>query len=294
MKEFKGIFTALLTPFDPQNRINEKALGKLIEHNIKLGVTGFYACGSTAEVFMLNLDERKQLMKLVSDITDSRVTLIAHVGSISADESAELAKYAEELGYDAVSAVAPFYYKFSREEITDYYRDIAEATSLKTIVYNIPAFSGVSLGVDELAEFMRDERFLGIKHTSNDFFTLETIKSQFPQKLVYNGYDEMFLSGLAAGADGGIGSTYNFMADKFIRIRELFLQNKLEEARAIQHEANEIIRILCRIGVNAGEKAIMNLLGLDFGLCRRPFRTCSNEDYALLEREVIPHITAIK
>lgn len=293
MKEFEGIFTALLTPFDAGNHINEKALGQLIEHNIRLGVTGFYACGSTAEVFMLSLDERRQLMKLISDIVGGRVTLIAHVGSVSADEAAGLASYAEELGYDAVSAVAPFYYKFSAEEIADYYYDIAAATSLKTLVYNIPAFSGVSMSIDQLSGFMSDERFLGIKHTSGDFFALETIKSHFPDKLIYNGYDEMFLSGLIAGADGGIGSTYNFMADKFVLIQRLYREGRIGETRAIQHEVNEIIRVLCRIGVNAGEKAIMNLLGIDFGLCRRPFRSCTKEGYELLQREVLPRLTPL-
>ena len=293
MKKFEGIFTALLTPFDAGNHINEKALGQLIEHNIRLGVTGFYACGSTAEVFMLSLDERRQLMKLISDIVGGRVTLIAHVGSVSADEAAGLASYAEELGYDAVSAVAPFYYKFSAEEIADYYYDIAAATSLKTLVYNIPAFSGVSMSIDQLSGFMSDGRFLGIKHTSGDFFALETIKSHFPDKLIYNGYDEMFLSGLIAGADGGIGSTYNFMADKFVLIQRLYREGRIGEARAIQHEVNEIIRVLCRIGVNAGEKAIMNLLGIDFGLCRRPFRSCTKEGYELLEREVLPRLTPL-
>ena len=293
MKKFEGIFTALLTPFDAGNHINEKALGELIEHNIRLGVTGFYACGSTAEVFMLSLDERRQLMKLISDIVGGRVTLIAHVGSVSADEAAGLASYAEELGYDAVSAVVPFYYKFSAEEIADYYYDIAAATSLKTLVYNIPAFSGVSMSIDQLSGFMSDERFLGIKHTSGDFFALETIKSHFPDKLIYNGYDEMFLSGLIAGADGGIGSTYNFMADKFVLIQRLYREGRIGEARAIQHEVNEIIRVLCQIGVNAGEKAIMNLLGIDFGLCRRPFRSCTKEGYELLEREVLPRLTPL-
>lgn len=290
MKEFKGIFTALLTPFDSNNKINEKALADLIEHNIKMGVTGFYCCGSTAEAFMLNSEERRALMRMIVDIVKGRVTLIAHVGSISADEAVSLAKYAEELGYDAVSAVAPFYYKFSFDEIMDYYLAIASATSLKVLIYNFPAFSGVSLGADDLGKFLVDDRFLGVKHTSNDFFTLETLVSHFPNKLFYNGYDEMFLSGLAAGAQGGIGSTYNFMADKFIKIQKLFKENKIEEARAIQHEANEIIRILCKLGVFAGEKAILNLLGMDFGLCRKPFKSCTKEGYALLEKEVLPKL----
>ncbi len=288
MKEFKGIFTALLTPFDKNGKINENALADLIERNIKMGVNGFYACGSTAEVFLLSHEERVSLMKAVSDICKGRVTLIAHVGAVSSKEAADLAALAEKFGYDAVSAVSPFYYKFTFDEICGYYNDIADATSLKTIVYNIPALSGVTLGVEQLSRLFEDDRFLGVKHTSNDFFTLETVKSHFPDKLVYNGYDEMFLSGLAAGADGGIGSTYNFMADKFVKIRELFLAGKADEARKLQHGANEIIRALIKVGVNAGEKAVLNLIGIDFGGVRKPFIDCSKEDVAYLEKTVLP------
>ena len=292
MKEFKGIFTALLTPFDNNDKINKTALEALIEHNIKLGVTGFYACGSTAEVFLLSDDERRQLMRLVSEIVNGRVTLIAHVGAIATQEAISLANLAEKLNYDAISAVAPFYYKFSADEVCDYYRDIAKSSSLQMLIYNIPAFSGVSLGTDRLMELLADEHFLGIKHTSNDFFALETLKSHFPDRVIYNGYDEMLLSGLAAGADGGIGSTYNFMADKYVKMCQLFREGRLDDARALQHEANEIIRILCRVGVNAGEKAILNLLGFDFGGCRRPFHDCDENAYKLLEREVLPKLTA--
>lgn len=292
MANFHGIFTALLTPFTADGRINDRALEWLIERNIRAGVTGFYACGSTAEVFTLSPEERRTLMRLSAELNAGRTTMIAHVGAISTDESVALAKEAAALGCDAVSAVAPFYYKFTFDEILAHYRAIADATDLPVLVYNFPAFSGVTLDADKLALFMEDDRFLGIKHTSNDFFTLETIKSHFPDKFVYNGYDEMFLSGLAAGADGGIGSTYNFMAEKYVRIRECFLAGKMDEARAVQHECNEIIRVLVKLGVMAGEKAILNLLGGDFGGCRKPFADCDAAGYALLEREVMGHLMA--
>ena len=292
MTQYKGIFTALLTPFTSDGSIHTRALAWLIERNIRAGVTGFYACGSTAEVFTLSTDERRTLMRLCAEFVAGRTTMIAHIGAISTDESVSLAKYAKELGYDAVSAVAPFYYKFTFDEILAHYRAIADATELPVIVYNFPAFSGVTLDADKLAVFMEDDRFLGIKHTSNDFFTLETVKSHFPDKLVYNGYDEMFLSGLAVGADGGIGSTYNLMAEKYVKIRAHYLAGEMDAARALQHECNEIIRVLLKLGVMAGEKAVLNLLGGDFGGCRKPFADCDADGYALLEREVLPHLEA--
>ena len=294
MKNFAGMYTALLTPFREDGSINENALSDIIEHNLRLGIDGFYCCGSTAEVFMLTDGERRGLMQLCADIIGDRALKIAHVGAVSADIASDLAVYAEKLGYDAVSAVAPFYYSFSLEEIIGYYRQIANASELKMLVYNLPAATKISLGLSELEGLFESDRFLGVKHTSGDFFALEGIKSHFPDKYIFNGYDEMLLSGLAAGADGGIGSTYNFAADKVVKIRELFLAGRLDEAKAIQHEENEIVRSLCKVGVMPGEKAVLELLGIDAGYCRRPMKRCSSEDYRLLEKEVLPLLTAVE
>src|SRR5699024_10295770 len=98
-----------------------------------------------------------------------------------------------------------------------------------------------TLTVDRAREFLCDERFIGIKHTSSDFYALNRLKKIYPNKLIFNEYDEMLLSGLADGADGGIGSTYNFMAEKYIRIMELFQEGKMEEAQRIQTEVDNII-----------------------------------------------------
>ena len=197
MKNFKGIFTALLTPFDGDGKLNERALGQLIENNIAAGVSGFYVTGSTAEVFLLTPEERRRVMQVTRECAGDRVTLICHVGAVSTDESVSLAREAQRLGYDAVSAVAPFYSKFSFDEIKAHYFKIACSVDLPMIVYNFPGFTGVHLTVDQIGEFLSDDRFLGVKHTSADYFALRQFKTAFPDKIIYNGYDETFLAGLS-------------------------------------------------------------------------------------------------
>lgn len=288
MDKFKGIFPALLTPFDKNNRINEKALEELIEMNIKKGVMGFYVCGSTAEVFLLSNEERKNLYKIVKDIAGERCTLIAHVGAISTGEAIECAKLAEKLEYNAVSAVAPFYYKFSFEEIKKYYYDIADSVNLPMLIYNFPNFSGVNLTYNNIGEFLCDERFIGVKHTSNDYFSMERFKNEYPDKVIYNGFDEMFLAGISMGADGGIGSTYNFMAEKFIKMQRLVSEGKIAEAQKIQADVNKIVAALIKVGVMQGEKAVLCALGLDFGISRAPFIDCSKEAKDELIKTVMP------
>ncbi len=289
MKNFKGVLTALLTPFDKENRVNEKELEKLVQFNLQKGVTGFYVGGSTAEAFLLSTEERKQIMDVVKSAAPE-ATLIAHIGSVHEDEATKLAAHAADIGYDAISSVAPYYYKFSTEEIKNYYFRLAYATNLPMLVYHFPAFSGVNMGVAEMGAFLNDPKFIGIKFTSNDFFMLEQCKSAFPGKLVYNGYDEMFLAGLSMGADGGVGSTYNFMAEKFVAIQKLFKENRIPEAQEIQKEANRIITILCKIGVMQAEKEVLNQLGFDFGVCRHPFGEPTPEQKALIAKEIIPYL----
>jgi len=117
---------------------------------------------------------------------------------------------------------------------------------------------------------------------------MEQFKTAFPKKMVYNGYDETFLAGLAMGADGAIGSTFNFMADKFMKILELFRQNDMDAARKVQQDANAIIQALCRVGVMQGEKAVLDALGFDFGPARAPFGAMSDEQKETLLNTVLP------
>ena len=273
-QNLKGIFPALLTPFDQNGSIEFSSLRKLIDFNIAKGVSGFYVNGSTSEVFLLSHDERLRLIEAVAEHVGGRVRLIAHVGAISTSEAADLARHACALGVDAVSSVAPFYYHFSLDEITRYYLDIADASTAPVLVYNIPAFSGVKMTFESIAGLLSDPRILGVKHTSSDFYLLERIKHSFPDRLVYNGYDEMFLSGIAAGADGGIGSTFNVMAEKFIRILDLFTVGDIAGAREEQKRVNNIIGAMVATGgIHAAEKALLDMMGIPMGECRKPFKT---------------------
>lgn len=288
----KGIFTALLTPFDKNDNVNEKELEKLVKYNVKMGVSGFYVGGSTAEAFFLSTEERMQIMDVVKQTAPEK-TLIAHIGSLREKEAHALAAHARELGYAAISSVAPFYFKYTFEEIKGYYTRLADNSGMPMLVYHFPNFSGVNMGLPEMSAFLSDDRFIGIKYTSNDFFTMQQCKAAFPNKIVYNGFDEMLLCGLSMGADGGIGSTYNFMADKFVRIQKLFDEGNISEAQRIQNEANRIIAVLCKIGVMQAEKEVLCQLGLDFGACRPPFGKPTEEQKALIAKEIVPYVTAI-
>ena len=279
-----GIYPALLTPFTREDKLNKTALRQLIDMNLEKGVSGFYVCGSTAEAFFLSSAMRKEILETVAEHVNGRATIIAHIGHIDTAAAIDLAAHAKKNGADAISSVAPFYYNFTFDEIKQYYFDIVNAVDMPMILYNIPAFSKVSLTVDNIAEFFDDPRFVALKNTSSDFFLLERLTNRYPEKIYFNGYDEMFLSGLAMGANGAIGSTFNFMAEKFIRIRKLFMENKMREALNEQHRANNIIAALCKVGVMSGEKAMLCRMGIDFGTTRSPFRAITEEEGDYLKK----------
>ena len=285
----KGIYPALLTPFTADGKVNEKALADLIELNIKKNVNGFYVTGSTAEVYLLTEQERIDVMRMVAEMTNKRCSIIAHVGSISTDQAIRLAKEAEKLGYDAISAVTPFYYSFPLNAIKKYYSDIVNSTELPMIIYNIPAMSGVKMTVDDIDDIMAmSDKFAGIKNTASDYFLMEKIRRHNPDKLVFNGYDETFLCGLSVGADGSIGSTFNFMAEKYIDIRNSFIAGDIAKASEIQHCANIIIEELCRYDVLQAEKAVLRALGIPMGICRSPILPLTAEQEKHLLDTVLP------
>lgn len=283
-----GIFPALLTPFDARDSINKNALSQLISFNLRAGVGGFYVCGSTAEVFLMSGAERRQVYDIAAAQAGGQVPLIAHIGAISTAEAIEYGKYAKSLGYDAVSAIPPFYYKFSFEQIKRHYFTIVEAVGMPMIVYNFPGFSGVNMGVEEMGQFLDHPEFIGVKHTSSDFFALQQLKAAYPGKVFFNGFDEMLLCGLSMGADGGIGSTYNFMADKFVRMIGRFRAGDFAGALAEQQCANNILVSLKKVGVMEGEKEVLCQLGMDFGHARAPFSELTADQKQIIKNEVMP------
>lgn len=278
--KFKGVFSALLTPYTKDDKINGDSVKKIVDMNLKKGINGFYVGGSTGEGMLLTVEERKQLFKYAAESNAGRGTLIAHVGTINTKHAIEMAKYAQDMGYDAISAVAPFYYGFSYEAIKGYYNDIANSVDIPMIMYNFPNANGFVFNKERAEDMFQNKKFIGIKHTTADLYMLQQFKTMACNPLVYNGFDEMLVAGLSMGADGGIGSTYNFMPEKYVKMYSLFQEGKIKEAQAIQYEANAIITQLIKYGVFATEKGILEEMGIEMGGCRKPFMPLSDEGKA--------------
>ncbi len=274
---YHGTYAALVTPYTPDNRVNYDELQKLVRYLISQGIDGFYVGGSTAEAFLLQEEERKKILEAVVEANAGERKVICHVGAISTDAAIDFACHAEKTGADAVSAISPFYYKFSEKEIIGYYKDIMNATSLPMFIYNFPNFSGFSLSEEVLCEMEEHKNLAGVKFTSTDMFMLERIKTNHPNLVVWNGFDEMLAAGLIMGADGGIGSTYNCMPRLIHKIFDSFCAGDIEKTHEYQTLANDVIKAICRHGVFASVKTILEMDGFQFGGCRKPFAPMTDE-----------------
>ncbi len=263
-----GIMPALMTAFDDRgiDKVKVTALVQKLEND---GVHGLYVGGSSGEMIFCSAEERKELLQAVKEAAD-KLAIIAHVGAMTTADSVKLAKHAKSVKADAVSSVTPLYYKYSFEEIKTYYKRIADAAKLPVIIYNIPVLTGTVLNLEQLCELLEIDGVEGMKFTSSDFYLLNRLKNLYPQKVFYNGSDEMLLSGLSAGADGGIGTTYNFIPKIILEIYNNFKSGNFAGAYECQTLANRVISSVLKHGVLPASKHMISLTGIDYGVCREP------------------------
>ncbi|WP_010531677.1 N-acetylneuraminate lyase [Lentibacillus jeotgali] len=274
----RGLYTALMCSFDENGNVNEKGLREIVRHNIDVQqVDGLYVNGSTGENFLISKEQKKQIFDIVKNEAGDDVKLIAQVGALNLDEAVELAKYATELGYNAISAVTPFYYKFDFDEIKDYYNTILDNVDNDLIIYSIPALTGVNMNLEQFGELFKNDKVIGVKFTAPDFFLLERIRHAFPDKLIYSGFDEMLLSASVLNVDGAIGSTFNVNGRRARQIFELAQNGQIDEARKIQKVTNDLIAEILDNGLYPTIKGILKHKGVDAGYCRKPLKSLDQE-----------------
>ena len=279
-----GVVPATITPFTPDEKINAPAMLDLMRWNLGQGVDSFFIGGSSAECFLLSPEERRETFQIAAELRDDAY-LIAHVGAISTREAEDYARCAVRLGYDAVAATPPFYYGYGSREICSYYHDIAQAAGKPVIIYNFPGNTGKNLDLADpnYIKLLQSGTILGIKHTNQVVYQLERLKHINPELIMMNGFDETMVAGLALGADGSIGSTFNFMYPHYRKIYDSFKAKRLEEALALQIKANNIMSALCDVGLIPAIKYVLTTMGIDAGVPRRPFQPLSGEQMGYID-----------
>jgi N-acetylneuraminate lyase len=270
-----GLIAASVTPMHTDGRVNLPQIGPSVDFLITEGVAGLYVCGSTGEGMSLTTAERRAVAKAHVDAAQGRVPVVVQVGHNSLEESRALATHAQQIGADAVSAAAPFYYPINSVSLlVDSAAHVAAgAPDLPFYYYHIPGLTGVCLDMTELLEMgaERIPNLAGLKYTAPTFAELQAcVELEQGRFDVLLGCDEMLLSGLVVGARGAVGSTYNIAAALYRRIFDTLAGGRLDEARAWQYRAVQMVDTLKSYPFLPALKAVLAIRGLDPGPCRLP------------------------
>ena len=281
------LMAAVATPYDDAGAVATPVLATLVEDYVARGVEGIYCCGSSGEGLLLTADERTAVVETAVAASDARIPVVAHVGALSTREATDLARRAERAGASAVSMIPPIYYSFGADAILDHYRAVLDAVDLPLIIYNIPQFTGTEFNVDSAGALLADPRVIGIKQTAHNMYALERMKAAFPAKAYINGFDEVFVPALAAGARGTIGTTVGLQVELFRAARGLLDAGDIGGAQRVQSRINHVISELVAVDVFPAAKYLSGRSARgagSLGDCRMPFRTLSAADRVRLDR----------
>lgn len=285
MKQITGVIPAMITLFDEHEEVDVKRTEALVEFLIERKVDGLYLTGSTGEGFLMTGEERKLVVETVVRKVAGRIPVIVHVGDIGTKKSIDLAKHAYEAGADAISSVPPFYWKFSEQDIYNFYKDIAEATPLPMIVYNVP-LAGL-MGTDLLVRLSKIENVKGLKFTGKDHDQMSHLKDILGEDfIIYSGCDEMAFSGLSVGTDGIIGSFYNVMPELFHMIYDCVKCGDMAKGTRLQKIGTEIILAAVKFDYLALMRNMLGWQGIDAGYSRRPFTNYKDSELDGFQQEL--------
>lgn len=283
---FRGIMPALASPLEETGDVKEGTLRALLRYMIPTGVTGFYLCGATGEGVVMRSGARKRLAEIAVEECRGRAHVIDHIGAVDLRTAVDLARHAASIGVDAISSVPPFFYGYSEEEILSYYGALAKACDLPLIVYASPLVN-TQITANLVSKLLAMPHVIGVKFTSYNYFEMRRIKELDGGNInVINGPDETLLCGLAMGADGGIGTTYNVMPRVFVRIYDAFRKGDLSCAQENQFKANRLISLMIKYGVLASMKEILAVMGFDAGYCTFPLKRLSAEEVSGLRKDL--------
>lgn len=234
MKRFRGVYTALITPFTLGGLVDEESMARIIDHQIRDGIDGLVPCGTTGESPTLSHAEHDRVVALTVELARGRVPVIAGTGSNATSEAIRLSKHAEHSGVDAVLLVNPYYNKPTQKGLFLHFKAIAESVSIPCVLYNIKGRTGVNLETDTLARLAQEcSNIVAVKEASG---SIDQMRSVIGRKLkdftVLSGDDNMAVDLIEAGGDGVISVAANLLPSMIHEMIHLALDGDIVAARA--------------------------------------------------------------
>ncbi|HWR42087.1 4-hydroxy-tetrahydrodipicolinate synthase [Sporomusa sp.] len=281
----QGIIPAMVTPMTQDEQINEKELRAQVNRMVAAGVHGLFCLGTNGEFYALSLEEKLEVIRIVTDENKGRLPVYAGTGCITSRDTIYLSQKAKELGVDALSIITPYFVAVSQDEIYSHYKEIAEAVALPIVLYNIPMRTGNNIEYKTLQRLAEIENIVGIKDSSGNFDNmLRYIEETAGSVAVLSGNDSLILSALMAGGTGSISGIANLFPEILVKIYELWQKGDIEGAKTVQGSLRPIRDTLKLGNPNSIVKRAMNLLGYQVGPARRPAAGVSEKaDEAILK-----------
>ena len=241
----KGTITAIITPFDTDGSIDEKALRQLVNFQIDSGISGLVPCGTTGESPTLSHEEHKRVIDIVIEETNGRVPIIAGTGSNSTEEALSLTRHAYKAGADYSLQVAPYYNKPTQKGLYEHFLAIADSIDIPLIIYNIPGRTGKNIETDTLLRMAEHKNIVGVKEASGSIPQIMDIINNRPEGFtVLSGDDNLTFPIIALGGDGVISVASNIVPTQVIEMVNSALQGNWSKAMQNHYHLLPLFKVL--------------------------------------------------
>ncbi len=269
MRDLGTILTAIVTPFDASNRVNEESFVALMRHLADNGSDGFVVAGTTGEASTLTEAEQLGLIELAVAERPQGKTIVAGTGTNDTRQAVHLTERATELGADAMLSVTPYYNRPSRRGLIRHYEAVAAATDKPTLLYNIPGRTATNMPPDLLAELAQIEGIEGVKQANAE--ELQPIDGL----ALYAGDDATFARTLDMGGAGGILVASHVVGNEMAR-----MVSEPEQRAEIDASLQDVYAALFLTSNPTCTKAALNMLGHDVGSLRLPLVEATDDEAA--------------
>lgn len=288
MKNFRGTFTALVTPFK-NDQIDYISLDRLLKQQIEAGVDGFVVNGTTAESPTLTANEVGELFKHVRKFCGEKIPLIMGTGSNSTAKTIEDSKKAQDLGADAILVVVPYYNKPPQRGLFEHFKTVANSVQIPNILYNVPGRTITSLATETVRDLSKIPNIIGIKEASGKIdFAQEIIKTCGSEFVLLSGDDGTYVEFLNVGGHGVISVASHVIPTQMVQWKKWVQAKEVDRARADIEKYKKLIDLLFIEANPIPVKKALQLMGiLESAHLRLPLVELSPEHTEKLKIEMV-------
>lgn len=282
---FEGVFTALITPFAKDGKLDEQALRKLVDFQIEQGIDGLVPVGTTGESPTLSPEETERVIRIVVEQTGGRVPVIAGTGSNCTDKAIHMTEKAKQIGATASLQVAPYYNKPTGEGFFRHFSAIADAVDLPMVVYNIPGRAGKNIDNPVMLKLAQHKNIVAVKEASGNISQMMDLIANKPKDFnVLSGDDNLTYPLMALGGKGVISVASNAVPDRMKDLTHTALKGDWDRARKLHYELLPLFKAIFLETNPIPIKATMALMGYVEEVYRLPMCPMSAENRkALIE-----------